>query len=112
MPYKELLTGVVPEQGLVVAATVHLVFMFAAAVNLVIDKFSPKMRNSIAKVMNLISKAANSIANRTNSIAKVTNSIAKVTNLIAKTCKVLKEWTHHTWVIKLSSGLAQYLPSP
>ena len=51
-PYKELFTTIVPEQGLVAAAT-YLVFMFAAAS---CQSFSGRIfvpeTNSIAKVTN------------------------------------------------------------
>ena len=56
---------VAPVQGLVAAATVHLVFMFAAAANLVMDK-----------------------------LAEVTNLIPKVMTCIAKTCKQCIQYTY------------------
>jgi len=58
LPYQKLLTTVGPVQSLVAAATVHIVFMFSAAANFIVEE-----------------------------LAKIANSIAKVTKTIATTCK-------------------------
>ena len=102
LPYKELFATVVPQQDH--EQLLHLVFMFTAATNLVMENSCANMMNSNVKVtnsklnvkvMNSIVKLMNSIANGTNSTAKVmdsnangTKSIAKVMNSIAKTCSV------------------------
>ena len=98
-PYKELFTTVVPEQGLVAAASCFLQLPILLLMN-----SNAKATNSIAKVTNSIANGTNSIAKRmnysiskeTNSIAKRMNySIAKETNSIAKTCNTIYYHQHH-----------------
>ena len=55
----------------------HLVFVFTAAANLVMDKFLCKRESSNTKATKSVAKPTNSFANGMKLIAKVLNSIAK-----------------------------------